>query len=209
MESRFIPIQAVCSECIGLRRRWVGVHTNPNFCCLARFAHAESFRRMDCGERGPSQHGLCPAAIHLSPQPHRLSRERHVVIPSLEAGVAYAIIVFMVGFGLGWLRVTLIVPRLSETDAVLLETPIMLAVSWMASHWCAARFQVPTHADARFLMGSIAFGVLMLAELGVSVVVLGRSAAQHFASYRSVAGVIGLAAQIAFAGSPFVQTRRD
>lgn len=115
----------------------------------------------------------------------------------------------MVSFGLGSLRVTLIVSRLGEMDAVLLETPIMLAVSWMASHWSAARFQVPTHAAARFLMGSIAFGVLMLAELGVSVVVFGRSAAQHFASYRSVAGVIGLAAQIALAGFPFVQARRD
>ena len=61
--------------------------------------------------------------------------------PGITAGLVYAAMVFLVGFGLGTIRVTLIVPHLGETGAVLLETPIMLAVRWMASHWSAARFQ--------------------------------------------------------------------
>jgi hypothetical protein len=58
-------------------------------------------------------------------------------------------------------------------------------------------------------MGSIAFALVMVAELTGSVLLLGRSVAQHLASYRSVAAVIGLATQIAFATFPLVQARQD
>jgi hypothetical protein len=115
----------------------------------------------------------------------------------------------MAGFGLGTLRVTLVAPHLGETGAVLLEAPVMLAVSWIASTWSAARWQVPSDAAARILMGSIAFAILMLAELGVSALVFGRSVAQHFASYRPIAGAIGLSAQIAFGVFPLLQTRQN
>ena len=58
-------------------------------------------------------------------------------------------------------------------------------------------------------MGSIAFAILMPAELGVAAVFFGRSVAQHFDSYRSLPGLIGLAAQITFAAVPWLQTRAN
>jgi hypothetical protein len=138
-------------------------------------------------------------------------REAHVdvVSPAIIAGLVYVAMVFMVGFGLGAIRVTLIVPHLGETLAVLLEAPIMLAISWKASHWCVARFQVPAGAGARIIMGAVALAILLLAELSVSAFFFGRSATQYVASYRSMAGIIGLAAQIAFAALPLLQTRRN
>ena len=74
---------------------------------------------------------------------------RHLT-SSITAGLVYAALVFAVGFALGALRVTLIAPRLGETRAVLLEAPVMLAVSWMASNWNVARWQVPGDTVARF-----------------------------------------------------------
>jgi len=48
---------------------------------------------------------------------------------AVEAGVIYALIVFLCGFALGALRVLLIVPRIGETAAVSLEAPLILTAS--------------------------------------------------------------------------------
>jgi hypothetical protein len=45
------------------------------------------------------------------------------------AGVAYSVIVFLIGFSFGTVRVLLLIPHLGETVAVSLEAPIMLAAS--------------------------------------------------------------------------------
>jgi uncharacterized membrane protein len=126
-------------------------------------------------------------------------------LASIKAGFAYGLIVFAVGFGLGTIRVLLLVPQLGATIAVLLEAPIILATSWLVSRRCAERESVRVDLGARMLMGAIAFVTLLFAEIGVSVVVFGRSLAEHLAGYQSVPGVIGLAAQICFASFPFLQ----
>jgi hypothetical protein len=48
-------------------------------------------------------------------------------------------VVFFVGFILGTVRVLLIAPRLGETAAVLLETPVMLVASWFVCRWYVKR----------------------------------------------------------------------
>lgn len=136
-------------------------------------------------------------------------RHSQAMTRSIIAGLVYFVVVYAAGFALGAIRVTLIVPHLGETLAVLMEAPIILAISWMASHWSIARFQVPSAAGARVLMGALAFAVLMVVELGVSAWLFDSSVAQRFVGYRSVAGVIGLATQIAFATFPWVQARQD
>jgi hypothetical protein len=59
-----------------------------------------------------------------------------------EAGALYAIIVFLMGFIFGTIRVLLLVPRLGETTAVIVEAPIMLAASWFVCRWCVDRLNV-------------------------------------------------------------------
>lgn len=122
-----------------------------------------------------------------------------------RAGVAYTLVVFAIAFALGALRVTLVVPRVGELVAVLLETPLVLAVSWWASRACVRRYAVSAHAPARLLMGAIAFTLLMLFELSLSVLVLGESLAHYLARLASTAGLVGLAAQGAFALIPWLQ----
>ena len=52
------------------------------------------------------------------------------VFRAIEAGALYAIIVFVIGFILGTIRVLLLAPRLGETMAVSLEVAFILTASW-------------------------------------------------------------------------------
>ena len=121
------------------------------------------------------------------------------------AGIAYTVGVFAFAFAVGTIRVTLVAPRLGTLLAVVLEAPIVLAVSWRVSLWCTRRFNVSRDSRARILMGAVAFSVLMLLELGFSVLVFGETVDHYFAKYASTPGVIGLAMQVCFATLPWVQ----
>ncbi len=127
------------------------------------------------------------------------------LVHAAKAGLAYFGVVFAAGFLLGTLRVLFLIPRLGESSAVLLELPIMLAVSWMACRWLITRFDVPTALVARLVMGGLAFAVLMTAEVSVSVIGFGRTLSAHLEQYRQFPALIGLAGQIAFAMFPVIQ----
>jgi hypothetical protein len=126
------------------------------------------------------------------------------VFRATKAGALYAIIVFVIGFILGTIRVLLVVPRLGETTAVIIEAPIMLAASWFVCRWCVDRLNVRRTVTTRSLMGLIAFLVLMSAEIGLGAV-LGRSLLNQLAAYKSHPGAIGLGAQMIFAMFPVIQ----
>src|ERR1051325_1583645 len=126
---------------------------------------------------------------------------------AITAGVIYAILVFLIGFILGVIRVLLIVPRLGEPAAVLIETPIILAVSWVVCRWCVDWLDVRRRIGARSIMGVLAFVALLTAEFGLGGLAFGRSLVEQFATYGSVTGDIGLTAQI-FALFPVVQIWR-
>jgi hypothetical protein len=125
------------------------------------------------------------------------------VFRATTAGAVYAIIVFLIGFILGTIRVLLLAPRLGETTAVIIEMPIMLAVSWFVCRWCVHRLDVRRTIPTRSLTGLVAFLVLMSAEVGLGVV-LGRSLADQLAGYKSPSGAIGLTAQVIFAMLPVI-----
>jgi hypothetical protein len=127
---------------------------------------------------------------------------------NIKAGLAYFLGVFVVAFCLGMIRTLVVAPRVGATVAVLLETPIILVVSWWVSRWCTQRFNVPAATPDRALMGAIAFTVLMLAEFALSTVLTDRSPAAYAATFASVPGAIGLLAQIGFAVIPWLQLRR-
>jgi hypothetical protein len=122
-----------------------------------------------------------------------------------RAGIAYTLGVFVFAFAVGTIRVTLVAPRLGTLLAVILEAPIVLALSWRLSRWCCRRFAVSGDPHARVLMGAVAFAVLMLLELGVSALVFGETLDHYFAKYASTAGIVGLAMQVGFATIPWVQ----
>jgi hypothetical protein len=122
-----------------------------------------------------------------------------------RAGIAYTSGVFVFAFFVGTIRVTLVAPRLGTLLAVVLEAPIVLAVSWRVSLWCNHRFNVSRHPRTRALMGAVAFSVLMLLELCVSLLAFGETLDHYVSKYASTPGVVGLAMQVCFATIPWVQ----
>lgn len=124
---------------------------------------------------------------------------------AIRAGFVYFLIVFAIGFGLGAIRVGFIIPRIGELAATLAELPVMLALAWPLCRRIVHRFGVPPGVSARLAMGLVAFGLLMLAELALSVTLAGRTPAQHWALYHGLAAQIGLAGQIIFAAFPLMQ----
>jgi hypothetical protein len=127
----------------------------------------------------------------------------------LSAGFAYAVSVFTVGFALGTVRVLVLVPSFGATKSVLLEAPVILAASWILSKVTTQRLQVPPDRASRAMMGGAAFGFLMCLELAVSVFVFKKPPSDFLLDYGTVPGMIGLAAQLAYATFPLIQARRS
>ena len=126
---------------------------------------------------------------------------------TLAAAAVYFAIVFSLAFALGTVRTLLVAPRTGDLIAVLLETPIILLVSWFAARWCVRRFEVPAHAPDRLAMGLVAFALLMSVETALGLVLFARPLAQQLAAFATPAGAIGLLAQVAFGLMPCLATR--
>ena len=127
--------------------------------------------------------------------------------PALKAGLVYFALVFAVGFLFGTLRVFALAPRLGEALAAVIELPVMLAVSWIVCTRLITGFSVPSGLAPRVVMGGVAFGLLMVAEIGVSILAFGRTIFEHFETYRTATAMIGLMGQLAFALFPVIQSR--
>jgi len=130
------------------------------------------------------------------------------MLSAIKAGILYFAIVFAAGFLLGTLRVFILLPLTGEFTAVALELPIMLIISWLACRRLVARFSVRAMVLQRLAMGVLAFCLLMLAELGLSVLAFNRSGAEYLALLQTAPGLLGLAGQIAFALFPLVQLKK-
>lgn len=127
---------------------------------------------------------------------------------ALKAGAIYFGVVFSIAFVLGTIRVLVVTPRLGAINAVLLEAPLILAVSWFASRWTVKKINVANETSQRVVMGLFAFFLLMVAEFSLSILVFGTPIQAYFAAFLSPQGAIGLAAQALFALIPAIQRPR-
>lgn len=125
----------------------------------------------------------------------------------VTAGAFYFALVFAAGFALGAIRTLLLAPRIGDLAAVAIELPVMLAVAWLA---CGAvlRWARPGQGIApRAVMGFVAFALLMVAELALSLALGTPSMAAWLAGLTSAPGLLGLAGQVAFAIFPMIRQR--
>ena len=126
---------------------------------------------------------------------------------SAKAGVAYAVTVFAIGFLLGTARVLLLAPHVGPTIAVSVEAPIVLTASWYVSSICMKRLKVSAEIRTRIFVGAVAFVTLTILEIALSISLFHRSIAEYLADLRSLAGMIGLAAQVCFASFPLLNVQ--
>jgi hypothetical protein len=120
----------------------------------------------------------------------------------LRGAAYYFALVFVVGFLLGCIRVPLLVPRLGERVAELLEMPVMLVVIFFASRHVVHRFRLA--ARASIAAGLLALAFLVAAEM-VLATVMGRSVTDRDA----VSGSVYVAALLLYAALPWRHARKS
>ncbi len=120
----------------------------------------------------------------------------------IKAAATYFALVFGAGFMLGTLRVLLLVPRLGERTAELLELPLMILVSAFAATFIVHRFALPRHWVDRAIVGVIALVLLLGAELVLAVLIQDRSLAEYIAARDPVSGLAYLLALLFYAAMP-------
>ena len=123
-------------------------------------------------------------------------------------GFLYFAFMFALGFLLGTLRVVAVEPALGVVPATLLELPLMLGASWLASGWIVRRWSVPPTLRARAVMGATALALLLAAETLLGLVGFGRTFSEQIAAFASLPGLLGLAAQLLAAAFPLLRLWR-
>lgn len=126
---------------------------------------------------------------------------------AVKAGLLYFAGVFALGFLLGGVRMMLLEPTVGEFLAVLIESPVILALSWLLCRRAVTLLNVAPTVPARLLMGVVALAVLLVAESVLAMVLFGESPRLFFASLMSPAGLLGLAEQIVYGLFPLLQLR--
>lgn len=127
----------------------------------------------------------------------------------VKASLIYFVLVFAAGFLLGTFRVTFLVPRFGPTMAVLIEVPIMLAISWNACGIVLRHVPVPDALAQRAVVAGVAFGCLLLAETALGLLAFGHPLSQQLAHYASAPGALGLIGQVLFALIPLARQAAD
>jgi hypothetical protein len=125
----------------------------------------------------------------------------------LRAAIAYWAVVFALGFVLGTIRVLWVIPLVGLLPATLMELPVMLVASWVASGWLMRRFAI-SQAYAALAMGGLAFALLMAAECALAVAMFGQTPAQWLTDLSQPHALLGLAGQVVFALMPWVRAVR-
>ncbi len=125
----------------------------------------------------------------------------------LRAGLVYFAATFGVGFALGVVRVALVVPRLGERAAELVEMPLMLAAIVVLARWVVRRFDVPAACGARAALGGLALGLMLAAEALVVVAVRREGLGQYLAERDPVAGSVYLGMLLLFGALPWILAR--
>jgi hypothetical protein len=121
----------------------------------------------------------------------------------LKTALKYASIVFGIGFVLGALRLSLLVPRVGTRAAELLELPLMLGASALT-----ARHVVRAHADDRtptwaLGVGGVALALLLGAEVVLGVALRRVSPLQVLFDHDPISGTAYYASLLVFALFPW------
>ena len=132
-----------------------------------------------------------------------------------RAGTTYFALVFSAAFVLGAIRTTVLErstlqSELRKLTAVLIELPIVLSISWKSSAWVVRKQRISSGRIDRIVMGSVAFGLLMMAEFLLAVQAFDKTPLEFACELiSSKPQMVGLAGQIVYALFPLVEGYLD
>jgi len=145
---------------------------------------------------------------NLPPTSSRTTDQPFCVRTAIASGGLYFLLVFTVGFILGAVRVTFLVPRLGERWAELLELPLMGVVIWFAAGYVVRKYAQSTAPSVRWSTGVVGLVYLVGAEFALVLVVQSRTFADYISSRDPVSGSVYIVMLIFFAAAPWLLTRR-
>jgi hypothetical protein len=125
-----------------------------------------------------------------------------------KGGLLYFAVVFGAGFMLGTLRILLLVPRIGTRAAELVETPVMIAISWFAARWVVRRIELPSATRPRLGMGLVALALMLVAEFSLVLRLRGLTLEEYFATRDPVSGAAYYSALVLLALLPLIVERR-
>jgi uncharacterized protein len=125
----------------------------------------------------------------------------------LKAAVLYFAIVFGAGSIFGPFRILLVVPRLGQRLAELLEAPLMLIVIIVAAKWIVRKFQLPPRAVYRLGVGLLAFGFGLLFEIVLVLKLRNLTLPEYFETRDAVAATVYYLTLMLFALMPLLVKR--
>lgn len=124
------------------------------------------------------------------------------------AATAYFLALFALGFVLGTIRVLFVAPQIGVLRATLLEVPLMLTAAFFMCRWAVRRWQASPALAARWVMGLWFLVLLALFETLLGVTLFGQTLDETWAGLATVAGLVGLTAQVIAAVLPLFVGRR-
>ena len=119
-----------------------------------------------------------------------MTLKQHQLTRTVFAGMLYFVLVFGAGFILGPIRVLLIVPRLGERIAELIEAPVMFVVILFAAKLVVRKFRVPYAIGYRLLMGLLTFGLGLAFEVMLVLKLRGLTLSEYFRGRDPVASAV-------------------
>lgn len=127
----------------------------------------------------------------------------------IKRGAFYFLMLFAAGFLLGMVRVPLLVPRLGERAAELIEAPVMLVAIYLGARYLVKKF--PAASKWEYLAsGLVGLGLLLAAECAVVLLLRKDTIGEYIAGRDPVAGSVYLLLLLMFALMPWmVATRKE
>ncbi len=121
---------------------------------------------------------------------------------ALFFGVRYYLIVFSFAFLMGVLRTLAVAPLIGQTKAVLLEVPIVIAVSWVAARLLLRN--ISFSVVQLMVSGTTAFALTMASEAALAKSLQDQNFTDWATSLVSPLGLVGVVAQLIFAVMPLL-----
>jgi hypothetical protein len=137
----------------------------------------------------------------MNPKPSAWSTRSLILV----SAAYYFGIVFGVGFLLGAIRVPFLVPRIGERLAELAEMPLMFIAIFFAAGYIVKKHGSFVSSGGWAVIGAIALGLLVCAELILAAVFAGRGVAEYIAGRDPVSGTVYLGMLVVFAAMPWLR----
>jgi hypothetical protein len=127
---------------------------------------------------------------------------------TIRAALVYFAIVLGTGFALGMFRVPILVPRIGERWAELVEMPVMAAVIYFAAGYVLRRFPEICSPGRSLVAGFLALALSVTAELGLAILLQDQTLAQFISSRDRISGSVYIGLLFVFAIMPRIRLAR-